>query len=680
MANFTADQLEQIKVQAQEFWRRSEAQMEPYFGQVNDYERAWRARLPADLEAELDEHPDRTALAPPDFYINISSLRSFIRSLLFSERPYGKCSVMGKPHYRGDDIVKIEAVLQGSLDMQSKGRGYESEADKIVHQALYAGAAMSMTVWSTPLERRVLRNQITQEPLAQNGQLVYQKQPMQPHGQTIGIDIRRGRIDPDCDSRDNMRMAGYHYLTRLSDLYQLRNSPDTPYDFNMQDVSKSSFLSEDYWKYVTSDRPREVDSGTLLNKSIDVQHVRGLFVFETAPGNFDFRDLIVELANQQHVIRVQENNLPVNGWEVFDFFSVDQEIGRVLTMGVIEPMFDTWVEKFLKHNQSLDDAGRRTYPVYIADKNSTADLPNTLEYRNGVVYKVDMIASGAQSVGDILQPLPLAASGHDAFTHSGVLENIIQKGMKVNDYTSGVDPQRKETATAVAELVSGGRQLMEHLVSHLKDTGLAPSWRKHILYWQTFRGHLKESIYNERGEVVNIQPGSLLDPYIVDIDIATSLDRPGMTRRIIEMFPAIKDDPHYDGYEVRKTANQLLKLPNRDRLLKDPKDLIIKIHNENLAMTTGVEVIVPPGDHHAFEIEHHTQFVETLAANGDLTPEVEELFNSHIAEHEHYLQLQQAGIANTRDVGGSIPQQNNPNHGAIGVGIGAAQGVTAGRG
>ena len=73
---FTKIEQEEIKEQANSFWDDSTEMMNPLFSLINDAERMWRVQLPEELEDAFREHPDRASLAPPDFYINLKSIRA----------------------------------------------------------------------------------------------------------------------------------------------------------------------------------------------------------------------------------------------------------------------------------------------------------------------------------------------------------------------------------------------------------------------------------------------------------------------------------------------------------------------------------------------------------------------------------------------------------------------------
>ena len=159
-------------------------------------------------------------------------------------------------------------------------------------------------------------------------------------------------------------------------------------------------------------------------------------------------------------------------------------------MGLCEPMMDAWVEKFIKRNQSLDEASRRTYPRYIADAAAAASLPDYIEDTPGKVIKIDLLASGLNSVDSAMKPLQTSTTGQDTFVQADSLGNDIQKGMGLNDYIQGLDPSRAETATAVTELTSGGRSLTAQLANNLKDSYLSPAWRKALILYDFFKGQL----------------------------------------------------------------------------------------------------------------------------------------------------------------------------------------------
>ena len=85
---FSKQQKEEILKQSLYFWDQSTEYMAEFFQLVNDAEKMYRVQLPDDLAAEFDALPDRAALAPADFFINIKRLRAGLRRLIFSRKPY----------------------------------------------------------------------------------------------------------------------------------------------------------------------------------------------------------------------------------------------------------------------------------------------------------------------------------------------------------------------------------------------------------------------------------------------------------------------------------------------------------------------------------------------------------------------------------------------------------------
>ena len=667
MKEFSTSQKEDILKQALAFWEQSTRMMQPLFDQVNDFERAWRVQLPKDLQAKFEDITDRAALAPPDFYINIKSLRATLRTIVFGSKPFAQLSLEGQPNLRNDQITKAEHLLQSLLDMQNGGRGFESEADKVFHQAIYAGITGAFTRWKRKSRPIPQRWEDTGEVIIDpKGRPVIINEIVAAYPETIAIAIRRMRIDPSAESRDDIRIVGYHYIAKLSDLLVKNRDPDSHYEFDEQKATRSSFPRAQYFEHIEGEHDtyteKAEDNVDFSDKNIEVLELRGLFRFADRKGNLSFQDLVVQIANREFLLGAKINDLPIPGWEMFDFPGIDQETSRLFTMGVIEPLFDTWIEKFIKRNQSLDEASRRTYDIYIGDKSACQDLPDVLERIPDQIYTVDLMASGAQKVDDVLKPLERQSSGHDTFVQAESLTGDLQKGAGVNDYTQGIDPQRKETATAVSELVAGGRAITEQIAKHLKDTFLAPAWRKHLILWDFFNGHQSQIIYDQQGQNHQIEPGDIGAVYNIEIDIATSMERPALQRRMVEILPVIMNDPFYDPYEVRRTANEVLSLPNAQRLMVPNEHLMTIILRENLAMGAGVPQPVSPFDNHNKHIQGHMEYAQQMAASsgGQLHPQIEQLFMAHLQEHQFYIEQMSAGLGNTKEMGGNAGRMVEP--------------------
>jgi len=673
MREFTSSQREQIYKQATAFWEQSTRMMTPLFDQVNEYERAWREQLPQDLEDTYAKMPDRAALAPPDFYINIKFLRAAIRQLIFSSKPFATLSLEGQPNLRNDLIIKAEHVLQSMLDSQSNGRGFESEADKACHQAFYAGISACFTHWVHKYRRIPERHEDTQRIIGdpKTGGPVFRPQLVSSYAETKSLDIRRVRIDPSAEGRDDIRIVGYHYIAKLSDLFLHNRDPQSSYKFDEAELTRSDFPRAEYFQYLKGEHEKYTEktdqNEDFSDKNVEIWEVRGIFRFKNANGSLSFRDLVVRIANRQTLISAKDNDLPIPGYELFDFPAIEQDVARFFTMGIVEPMMDTWIEKFIKRNQALDEASNRAYDQYIGDKNACQELPSTIERQPNQLLLVDLLSSGVDDVNKVFKPIDKPPTGHDTFIQAEALTKDIRQGAGLNVYTEGLDPSRKETATAVAELVAGGRSITEQVARNLKDTYFAPAWKKQLILWQFFNGHRDMIIYDQQGQTWQIKPGELEQFFNIEIDISTALDAPAMQRRMIEVFPVLKDDPYYEGYTLRQTLNRVLKLPNADKILRPNEHLQAIIYRENMALAAGVKQPVSPFDNHIAHQPGHEQALMSLVnpETGAVDPIVQMSFQEHMTEHQFFIDQANQALGNTKELGGNTGQLVNPEHGSI---------------
>ncbi len=674
---FSKSQKDEIKKQAMSFWQEASDNMAPLFAMVEDCERLWQSKLPKDLEAEYAKHPDMSCLAPTDAYINLKSLRAAIRQLLFGRKPFATLSENGRPNVRSDNIIKAEWVLQSMLDEQHDGSGFESEADKAVHQALYAGITCAFTEWKRKIVRVPVRKEgrIILDP--KTGYAKFQEKVVSQYAETKAIDIRRSRIDPSAESTKDARIIGYQTTVSLFELLKLRRNEGHFYDFDENELFGSTFDTDKYHEYAKgeTERMERKDNETFGDKTIEVKDIRGLFRFKQKDRSYEVKDLVVHLGNNV-ILGVKENDLPLRGWELFDFPTVDQELNKMFPMGVVEPMFDAIIEKFVKRNQSLDEANRSTYDTYVGDASACENLPDAIEFVRGQIVRVDTIASNMSSAQAALSPLQRTGSSKDTFLEAESLEREIQKGQNLNDYVQSGNPQRQETATAVSELVSGAKSLTVQVVKILKDTFLAPVYCKHLILYNFFRGHEENTVFDNKGDSYSLSPGDVDFTCKVEIDIATSLDKPDMTRRFVEMFPVLLNDPYFDQYALRQTAVEILKLPNPDRILVPNEHLNIIIERENAALLAGVEQEVSQFDNHALHIEGHVEALDLLrdprAAQEANLAGTEEFIQNHIEQHQGFIEKQSDALGNTKEFGGNSGNLVQPEGASHNIKTGAA--------
>ena len=661
---FSETQADEILEQAKRFWADATNAMEPLFSMIEDCERLWRVQLPVDLENEYASMPDLAALAPADAHINIKSLRAQLRKTLFAKKPYANLSFAGRPNIRSDILKKAQWTLQAMLDEQSDGRGFEYEFDRVTHQALYAGISCLYTKWVQRYEKIAIRDEDGNFLLDKNGQTRFRQEAVNEYAESKALDIRRVRIDPAAECREDIRIVGFHAAKNLSELLILREQA-SHYHFDTKEIMATTFDRDAFYRYAKGETTRYADKGRenegFADKLIEVQEIRGIFRFEDSGGNIRFEDLVVVIANREKLIALKRNDLPIDGWELFDFPSVDHELSRLFGLGVIEPMMDAIVEKFIKRNQSIDEANRRTYDVYIGDKAACADLPDNIEFSRGLVLKIDTAAASLASVGDALRALEKPNIGQDTFRQAASLGQEITIGMGRNAYRGDGNSDGVESATGVIELVSGADSLLEQMAKNLCDSAICPAWRKQLILYNFFKGHKESIVHDQQGKALNIEPGEINFLYKVDLDISTALDTPVMVRRWIEQYPTMLQDPFLDPYEVRRTNLEILGLPNPEKLLPPNEYIEMVIERENIALARGVQLPVHPLDQHQGHVESHLALIDELQRRRIDDSVAQEHLDNHLKE----IEKQNKGLANTKETGAASGQIVNSGNAAI---------------
>lgn len=658
---FSEDDLTEIRRQSIAFIDASTQKMAAFFERVNDYDRLYHVKLPKDLQSIFEKHPDRSAMVPPDIYNNISSVRAQLTELLFSQKPYAIVSHAGRPNQRDEIIDKAESKLSALIDIS----GFLEECDKINHQTLIGGISCCMTEWHIEYRRKIKRDPDTNLPEMKNGEFVFDTVEVARYPRAKGIDIRRVRIDDKAESKSDIRLVGYHARWNISDLINEKNNPDSPIDFDEDKLKRSSFPHAKYYEYVAEEKPLQNKPSKVNygDEPVEIFEIRGIYKLKNK-----YRDLIVKLANRDIVIEARPNDLPIAGWEVFDFSGIDSEFNKIFTMGLVEPAEDVFIESFLKRNQSLDAANRQTYDMYLSDASAGAELPDQIEYVGGGILKVNLLGSGATSVSHVFQPLPKFANPIDTFQQSEALKNDTQETMKRNDYAQGSDPARKETATAVGALSAAAYRDIKRLVGLLAQSYIIPVWKKYLLYQSFFEGHKTEEITTPDGKNLQIAPGELDGPFNITIDISAQLDRPTARRTVVEMMPFLQGNPLVNQYYLLKTALWYLQYPNIDKIVPPPDKLIADIERENLALSAGIPVPVHPQDDHIFHLEIHMKRAEEHAQNPKtpMSPQAIMAYEYHVTEHQKYIkQVNNPAGVNTPN------QTSGLNEGQMTAGMGA---------
>ena len=677
MAEFTKDEKENILSQAIQFWNKATLAQENFFNLVNEMERLARGLLPEDLEAVYDEYNDRSALVPPDIYNNLASNRAFIRNALFKRKPFFHLAIRGKPGLRDDRIEKAEEVVQGILDAQDEGRGYQTVADKFIDQALSSGFTATYLQWTKDLERELVRDEFGQPVIDKNGRPVFREVVVAEYPEVKPTDIRRVRIDPSATGRKDIRIVGYQHLMTLSEALK-KNKSNAPgndhWKFDEQELRNSDFQHIKFFEYVKSESEMYPDKGerneAFADEQVEAWSIRGLFRFPESGGNYTVRDLVVEVGNRTILMAVKHNDLPLRGWELFDYPSIDEKHGRLYTMGLIEPARDTFIEQFIKHNQSLDSANRNVYNTYIGDTAACENLPLYIEAANDQIIPIDTMAAGLGDVSQALRVLERPILGQDTFAHGQILEKKTQITMKLSDFTAGATAQNQETATGVSALVSSGRSLTEHIIEKLTDTAFRPHIRKMMILWNFFKGDQDQEIFSRKSPIpIQIQAGELNLPFLASVDTNIALTEPSMVRRFVETLPLMLQDPFIDGRVLRETMVEILDLPNKDTLLIDNDHLQAIIQRENAALLADppIALNIHPADKHQQHFEGHTEAASLPAGS---TPEMDE----HINAHAQIIQKQQQALGNTKELGGGTGNLTQPDAAASRPSRGGATG------
>jgi hypothetical protein len=205
--------------------------------------------------------------------------------------------------------------------------------------------------------------------------------------------------------------------------------------------------------------------------------------------------------------------------------------------------------------------------------------------------------------------------------------------------------------------VSGGEALTEHVIHKLSDTWLIPSAKEKMVYWNFFKAEHEHVIYGVDGSPYRIAPGEINLPFTAAVDTSIAATHPSQVRRLVEFYPTAANDHYFDPMWVRRTAIEVLGLPNQERLLRNQEHLGMVIDRENAALMYGIELPVHPLDEHPAHIEGHVEsldYIESLppeqAATQQISPDA---IIAHIEEHQKEIDQQQEALGNTKEMGGN---------------------------
>lgn len=680
IVGFSKKDKEDILKQAIAFWEESTRVMTPFFNNVNEYERVATVRLPKELQDAYDTMPERSALVPPDVYNNLNSLKAHFRKLLFAKRPYHRLSLFGQPGVINESTKKAEMVLQAIYDVQNEGAGLPSIAKQVHHQALYAGIAATYYEWKVVKRRQMQRGQDGNPALGESG-FQYKDETVMEYPSVNYIDIRRMRLDPSASSPKQNRIVGLQSVNHQYELFDLNRDPDNHYDFKEDDLDRTNFQPTKYFEFMKADT-EEHDQGQKENqdfgdKRVERWSIRGLFRFERDRGRYEVKDLTVEVGNREVLLAVKENDLPLSGWQMFDFPAIDEQQGKMFPMGVVEPSLDTFVELFQKRNQSLDSANRNVYVDYYGDAAACETLPEYMDSASDRLHLIDLAAAGLNDWRQAIGILERPQLGQDTFMHASSLSRTLQQTMRMSDYLQGITPDQTESATGVAQLVTGGQDLTQEMIIQLQDTWYAPMARKLLVLWNFFLGGQTQQITKKDGTVVTIEPGDTDIPVDVTIETNIGATQPSMVRRFVEVYPTIANDPAFDPDVSRETLVDILNLPNADRLLVSKEYEQMIVSRESIMLGYGIESPVHPRDRHQLHVEGHLEYIEYIESlppnHPDRAKLTTDLLIQQIEEHQKYLEMQNNALGNTKAFGGNTGATVQPDMAAVKVKQGNAK-------
>jgi hypothetical protein len=639
---FSDEEKKEIKEQATRFWDDSTNEMREYFLKFNDFERMSRGLLPAGLEAVIGKYKDRSSVAPADIYVNIEQSRAAINDLVFGSKPYGHITRPGQPRNLDEMVQTAEMVLQRQNDLGNE----PTSAGRCIHQALVGGLGASITRWVDRTVNVPVRKELGEwDGDGRSAKL--ESRTVHKYADSLPLDIRHVRLDPNCDRLEDRRIVGRQYLRPLHELIALNNVPWHFYSFDAEKLRRSSFDQLKYYEFTGGERDalkqRKDKDQQYADKLIAVREHRGLFRIKTGPDSWEVKDLIVDIGNEDEILGIKENDLPIAGWDLYDFVTVDNQLGRKFPMGLIEPAFDMWFYLFLIFNHIIDREQRDIYDMYVADKQAANELPDYMPFEMGKLIKID--TQGLNGVAGAIAPLRKAASSQGSFELASIISKIIQQIMKLNDYVQSGSPDRRETATAVEALVQGGRSLLLHMIEQLRASYFEPAWQKKLRLWNFFQQENREITGwdGRQGQYI----AGLFDSiwFDVEVDTRANQDKPTMVRRLIEMFPILMNNPVVDQEQLIRTAWNVIQLPDKDRVIRNNDMLEMAAHKENMALIKGIQLPVHPAEPHTLHLEVHQVVANTPVGM------------QHIKEHQMNLQRQTVGLGNTKEMGGNSGQQ-----------------------
>lgn len=568
---------------AQDYWE------DQYYQRLRDFDDYYHVRLPKILENLLADD-DRSNLVPPDIHLLTNDFRANI------VRPFYRSRKLARLLGRGPSDVRNEPFAQALFDWNLAMTNRWAELDLDSHSIATKGFSAGMTELRPFVHREVDAKGHTRDRPLFGGKPL----PAYKHLEAL-------RFFPDPAAKrlawPNCRFVAYEIDITREALYHEKAQDAEHWVFSDTDMRK-------VWGNLQVQPPpamrqleiaKYYDAISAPNDTLRCRWYAGDFTHPNRPT--DFRQAVIGMISGV-VVYFYMGKADVPLVDMFHLMGINAEDDRLLSMGKIEAVEDTFLELYTKRNQSIELANLGGYGIGFLQRGHGIPAshrvgPYTwIEVDNPVDLKT-------------INPTPntaLAVEGANA-------RNELRDAYGSN-YSLGLNPEQRESATGANILVESQSVLNHNVVIQAWNSGL---YRECRLRSQLLQIYAPDEVWVRLSEdklrpMQRLTREQILGSF--DFELAVGMDdfmpeavRQARMERMVAMY---RGDPDIDQLELKRRHLNVMGLNDAELLIVGVDEKEGWARQENaLIVQYGIRVPLNGAEDHMIHARVHLQGIIT---------------------------------------------------------------------
>lgn len=606
---------------AKEFWE------DHYYRRLRDFDDYYHVRLPKILEQQLADD-DRSSLVPPDIHILTNDFRAHI------VRPFYRARKIARLLGRGPNDVRNEPFAQKLFDWNLDTTDRWQELDKDAHSIATKGFAVNMTELRPMSHTEVDAKGHIREVLLFGGA---------PLPRSVHLEALRFFPDPMAKilTWPECRYVIYQASVTKEGLYHERAKDKQRWIFTDDDMKQLWRGVEGREKVPDSVQRMRVDAyyetQPSPNDALTLDWYIGDFTSPDRPT--DFRQAIVGAINEVLVyFSMDKADAPLV--EMFHVMGINTEDDRLISMGKIEAIEDSFLELYTKRNQSVELANLGGYGTHFIQRGH--GIPESHRVGPYTYIEVDNPLDLKT-----MNPVPNTVLAIEATNSRNELRDAYG-----SNYSLGLNPDERESATGANILVESQSVLNHSVALQIWNSGLRRECQLRNTFLQLYA---PDEIWVRVSED-RLRPMQRLSREQIlgnfDYELAVGLDdfmpeavRQGRVERLVAMY---RGDPDIDQLELKRRHLNVMGLNDTELLIVSTDEKVGWARAENaIIMQHGIRMPLWGGEDHMIHAQTHLQAIlsgidlarQNLVRAENLNPLMEH-YQLHLVELQATLGIQ----------------------------------------